>query len=118
MAVGRSLEFASYVAVDCHRRGGGVAGALITLDRFQSETVRHPFCRLDGLMAGALLASVVRIDGFRATAFVTPARMTLIVTALLAWVAETADARWIAFSFVAIASMAFVYLRCLTVTRG
>ena len=32
------------------------------------------------------------------------------MTALFALVAESADARWIAFSFVAIASMAFVYL--------
>ena len=70
----------------------------------------NPFCRLDGLMAGAFLASVVRMAGFRATAFVAPARITLIVTALLAFVTESADARWIAFSFVAIASMAFVYL--------
>jgi peptidoglycan/LPS O-acetylase OafA/YrhL len=61
-------------------------------------------------MAGALLASVVRLDGFRATAFVAPARMTLLVTGVLAFATESADARWIAFSFVAIASMAFVYL--------
>ena len=85
-------------------------GLRITLDWYGVNLYANPFCRLDGLMAGALLASVVRMDGFRATAFVTPARMTLIVTALLALVAESADARWIAFSFVAIASMAFVYL--------
>ena len=85
-------------------------GLRIALDWYGVNLYANPFCRLDGLMAGALLASVVRMDGFRATAFVTPARMTLIVTALFALAAESADARWIAFSFVAIASMAFVYL--------
>ncbi len=85
-------------------------GLRLVLAWYGMDLYANPFCRLDGLMAGALLASVVRMDGFRATAFVTPARMTLIVTALLALVAESADARWIAFSFVAIASMAFVYL--------
>ena len=82
----------------------------IVLKWYGVDLYANPFCRLDGLMAGALLAAVVRMDGVRATAFVAPARMTLIVTALLAFVTEAADARWIAFSFVAIASMAFVYV--------
>jgi peptidoglycan/LPS O-acetylase OafA/YrhL len=85
-------------------------GLRIALDWYGVNLYANPFCRLDGLMAGALLAAVVRMDGVRATAFVAPARMTLVVTALLAFVTEAADARWIAFSFVAIASMAFVYL--------
>ena len=49
----------------------------IVLEWYGVNLYANPFCRLDGLMAGALLASVVRMDGFRATAFVTPARMTL-----------------------------------------
>ena len=82
----------------------------IVLDWYGTDLYANPFCRLDGLMAGALLAWVVRMDGFRTTAFVAPARMTLILTGVLAFATESADARWIAFSFVAIASMAFVYL--------
>jgi peptidoglycan/LPS O-acetylase OafA/YrhL len=85
-------------------------GLRLVLAWYGMDLYANPFCRLDGLMAGALLAAVVRMDGVRSTAFVAPARMTLIVTALLAFVTEAADARWIAFSFVAIASMAFVYL--------
>ena len=85
-------------------------GLRVVLEWYGVNLYANPFCRLDGLMAGALLALVVRMDGFKATAFVAPARMTLIVTAPLAFVTESADARWIVFSFVAIASVAFVYL--------
>jgi len=100
----RTLQWTMVVVV-------AVSPALrIVLEWYGVNLYANPFCRLDGLMAGALLASVVRMDGFRATAFITPARMTLIVTALLAFVTESAGARWIAFSFVAIASTAFVYL--------
>jgi peptidoglycan/LPS O-acetylase OafA/YrhL len=100
----RTLQWTMVVVV-------AVSPALrIVLEWYGVNLYANPFCRLDGLMAGALLASAVRMDGFRATAFVTPARMTLIVTALLAFVTESAGARWIVFSFVAIASTAFVYL--------
>jgi peptidoglycan/LPS O-acetylase OafA/YrhL len=70
----------------------------------------NPFCRLDGLMAGAFLATMVRTEGFIGSRFVTPAWVTLAVTAPLAFVAEAAQMRWIAFSLVAMASASFVYL--------
>jgi peptidoglycan/LPS O-acetylase OafA/YrhL len=69
------------------------------------------FCRLDGLMAGALLALAVRADGF------VPARLTrrawaaFLVAAPLAALTEVVlHARWIVFSLTAAASVAFVYL--------
>src|SRR5206468_5721374 len=68
------------------------------------------FCRLDGLMAGALLAIVVRSDATRPSRFVGSAWVALVVAVPLAFATEAIDARWIVFSCSAIASAAFVYL--------
>ena len=68
------------------------------------------FCRLDGLMAGALLALVVRSDAFLPGRFVRPAWMALVVAVPLAFATEAVNARWIVFSLSAAASAAFVYL--------
>jgi peptidoglycan/LPS O-acetylase OafA/YrhL len=68
------------------------------------------FCRLDGLMAGALLALAVRSDAFLPSRLVRRAWLTLVVATPLAFAAEAGDARWIVFSLSAAASAAFVYL--------
>ncbi len=70
----------------------------------------NPFCRLDALMAGALLAVVVRSENFLPSSFLKRAWIALFVTAPLALLAAILGARWIAFSFTAMASMSFVYL--------
>ena len=68
------------------------------------------FCRLDGLMAGALLALAVRSDAFLPSRFVRIAWMALIIAVPLAFLTEAANARWIVFSSSAAASAALVYL--------
>ena len=68
------------------------------------------FCRLDGLMAGALLALAVRSDNFLPSRFVRLAWFSLAVAAPLAFVTQALNAQWIVFSFTAVASASFVYL--------
>ena len=70
----------------------------------------NTFCRLDGLMAGALLALLVRSANFVPSRFVRGAAITLFVAAPLAFVLEAFHARWIVFTLTALASVAFVYL--------
>jgi peptidoglycan/LPS O-acetylase OafA/YrhL len=70
----------------------------------------NTFCRLDGLMAGALLAIFVRSNGFVPSRFLKAVWLALIVFTSLALVIEKLDARWIGLSFVALASASFVYL--------
>jgi peptidoglycan/LPS O-acetylase OafA/YrhL len=70
----------------------------------------NTFCRLDGLMAGALLAVVIRSDDFTPSKFVKLAWITLLMTAPLAVTLDIFHARWIVFSFTAIASVSFAYL--------
>jgi peptidoglycan/LPS O-acetylase OafA/YrhL len=68
------------------------------------------FCRLDGLMAGALLAFVVRSETFVPSKFIERAWFTLLIAAPLAFVTEAFHARWIVFSLTAMASASFVFL--------
>jgi peptidoglycan/LPS O-acetylase OafA/YrhL len=70
----------------------------------------NAFCRLDGLMAGALLALVVRSDALLPSRFVRRAWIGLVVAVPLAFAAEAVGARWIVFSLSAAAAAAFVYL--------
>ena len=76
----------------------------------QVNLYTNVFCRLDGLMAGALLAVLVRSDNFVPSRFVRRAWILLIIAAPMAFVTEAFDARWIVFSFTALASVSFVYL--------
>lgn len=76
----------------------------------QVDIYSNTFCRLDGLMAGAFLATIIRSSSFVASRFVTPAWVALCVSAPLAVVIDTLHARWIVFSLVALASVSFVYL--------
>jgi peptidoglycan/LPS O-acetylase OafA/YrhL len=68
------------------------------------------FCRLDGLMAGAFLALIVRADNFSPAKFTKPAWISLVIAAPLAFATEALNARWIVFSLTAVASASFVYL--------
>jgi peptidoglycan/LPS O-acetylase OafA/YrhL len=68
------------------------------------------FCRLDGLMAGTLLALLIRSDHFVPSKLLKRAWVLLVVAASLALVLEALHARWIVFSFVALASASFVYI--------
>jgi peptidoglycan/LPS O-acetylase OafA/YrhL len=68
------------------------------------------FCRLDGLMAGALLALIVRSEDFRPSNLVKAAWIGLCLVVPLALITEAINARWIVFSLTALASACFLYL--------
>jgi peptidoglycan/LPS O-acetylase OafA/YrhL len=78
----------------------------------------NTFCRLDGLMAGALLAIVLRSESFVPAKFVTRAWIAFLAAAPLALLIERFHARWIGFSFVALASVSFVYLALFSRQKG
>ena len=87
------------------------------LAQHQVGIYSNTFCRLDGLMAGALLAIVIRSASFLPSKFIARAWIALLVTAPLALVIDTFHARWIVFSLVAAASAAFVYLALFSTQR-
>jgi len=69
----------------------------------------NPFCRLDGLMWGALLALVFRSEAFHREKYVALAWVALLIASPLAIV--TADrVLWAVYSFTTLASASFVYL--------
>ena len=68
------------------------------------------FCRLDGLMAGALLALLIRSAGFASEKFLKRFWILCIVTAPLAFLAAWSQAQWIVFTFTALASASFLYV--------
>lgn len=76
----------------------------------QVNIYSNTFCRLDGLMAGALLALAIRSAVFSPSKFLTRAWIIFLVSAPLALVIERLNARWIGFSVIALASGSFVYL--------
>jgi peptidoglycan/LPS O-acetylase OafA/YrhL len=80
------------------------------LSMHQVNLYSNTFCRLDGLMAGAFLALVVRSSGFVPSKFLTGVWVTFLVSAPLALMIDDFDAKWIVFSLTALASVSFVYL--------
>jgi len=68
------------------------------------------FCRLDGLMAGALLAVIVRSEGFVPSKRIKLAGVCFLIAACLAVLTENQNTRWICFSMASLASLALVYL--------
>lgn len=70
----------------------------------------NTFCRLDGLMAGALLALLTRSSGFVPSKYITLAGITFITTATMAFVLEAMHLRWVVYSMSALASLSLVYL--------
>ncbi|MGD0842436.1 MAG: acyltransferase [Candidatus Acidiferrales bacterium] len=80
------------------------------LSLHQVDLYTNVFCRLDGLMAGALLALLVRSDEFVPSKWLRRAWILLVIAAPLAFVTEAYHARWIVFSFTALASASFIYV--------
>lgn len=76
----------------------------------QVNIYSNTFCRLDGLMAGALLATAIRSRDFIAPRYTRYAWIGFLLSGALALAIETDHARWIVFSFTALASVSFVYL--------
>jgi peptidoglycan/LPS O-acetylase OafA/YrhL len=74
------------------------------------DTYSNSFCRLDGLMAGALLALAIRAQDFFPSRCIRSAWIALGIAAPSAFLAAALHASWIAFSFTALASASFVYL--------
>lgn len=70
----------------------------------------NTFCRLDGLMAGALLALVASQENLRPSRFIKLAWASLLVAAPLAVLADAPNHRWFVHSLVAAAAASFVYL--------
>ena len=70
----------------------------------------NPFCRLDGLMAGALLAILVRKSGFAAGRLLRVAWIAFLVGVPLAITTAAYQVLWLTHSIAAITSAAFVYL--------
>jgi peptidoglycan/LPS O-acetylase OafA/YrhL len=80
------------------------------LSQHHVDLYANIFCRLDGLMAGALLALLIRSDNFIPLKLLKRAWILLLIAAPLAFLTEAFHARWIVFSFSALASAAFVYV--------
>jgi peptidoglycan/LPS O-acetylase OafA/YrhL len=70
----------------------------------------NPFCRLDGMMAGALLALYVRKPGIQPTKFTNHAWVMLVFAVRLAIAAEQLSLRWFTFSVAVATFAAFVFL--------
>src|SRR5580700_619224 len=69
------------------------------LARHHIDLYTNVFCRLDGLMAGAFLAFVVRADNFLPSKFIRRAWLSLLIAAPLAFLTEALHARWVVFSW-------------------
>ena len=70
----------------------------------------NPFCRLDGLMCGAVLAVMVRSSRFASSRYVFQAWTTLAFSLGLAVFLDYHRELWLVFSFVALSAMCLVYL--------
>jgi peptidoglycan/LPS O-acetylase OafA/YrhL len=68
------------------------------------------FCRLDGLMAGSLLAILIRSSSFIASRHIEAAWLSLFLATPLAFLSEAFQYRWLTFSISAAACAAFVYV--------
>jgi peptidoglycan/LPS O-acetylase OafA/YrhL len=87
------------------------------LSLHQVNIYSNPFCRSDGLMAGALLALVLRSSSFLPSNFLKRAWIILLVSSPLALALETLHARWIVFSLTAMASTALIFLALFSTQR-
>lgn len=70
----------------------------------------NTFSRLDGLMAGALLACVIRSEGFEPPRFLGRAWVAFLALGPLAFSITSIETRWFVFSMSAVASAALVYV--------
>lgn len=90
----------------------GLSPALrLYLSLHQFDLYSNVFCRLDGLMAGGLLALAIRRSkAFLPTRFVRLAWLSLGVVFPLVFMTETLHARWVTYSLSSAASSAFLYV--------
>jgi peptidoglycan/LPS O-acetylase OafA/YrhL len=70
----------------------------------------NPFCRLDGMMAGALLAILVRKSGFAPGRLLKLAWVVFLIAVPLAITTAAYGVMWLAFSMVVLASASFLYV--------
>jgi peptidoglycan/LPS O-acetylase OafA/YrhL len=75
------------------------------------------FCRLDGLMAGAVLATLVREPRFESRRYVNVAWTALIVSLPLALARDGRGEQWIVYSLSVLASAGLVYLALFSTAR-
>jgi len=68
------------------------------------------FCRQVGLMAGALLALLVRADAFEPSKRTRAVWILFSLTLVGAFVSESLGAQWLAFTMVALAAASFLFL--------
>ena len=68
------------------------------------------FCRQVGLMAGALLALIIRSEGFQPSKYTKYVWGLFGVALSLAFISEVRGTRWLSFSLVALAATSFIYL--------
>src|ERR1700731_1083118 len=87
------------------------------LSRHHVNIYSNTFCRLDGLMAGAFLALLLRSSDFVPSRYVSWAWVALGAAAPLAIVIDSFHARWIVFSLITVASVSFVYLALFSAQR-
>jgi peptidoglycan/LPS O-acetylase OafA/YrhL len=80
------------------------------LSLHQVNLYSNVFCRLDGLMAGGLIALAVRSDTFLPSRFLRSAWLSVFIAAPLVVAAQTFEAGWIMYSMSAVASAGCVYL--------
>jgi peptidoglycan/LPS O-acetylase OafA/YrhL len=82
------------------------------------ELYTNVFCRLDGLMAGSILALLVRGQHFLPSRFVKMAWLGLVIAAPLAFASAASNAGWMVFSFTSLAAASFVYLSLFSEQKG
>lgn len=70
----------------------------------------NPFCRLDGLMAGALLVLLLRTETFSPARYLNLAWSLLLLSAPLAYFSELRHTAWLIYSLSALGSAALIYL--------
>jgi peptidoglycan/LPS O-acetylase OafA/YrhL len=68
------------------------------------------FCRQVGLMSGALLALIIRMDHFVPPRYLRTAWIAFGVTLSGAFLSEHFNARWLAFTMVGLAAASFIFL--------
>jgi peptidoglycan/LPS O-acetylase OafA/YrhL len=74
-------------------------------------------CRQVGLMAGALLAVLLRSDGFTPARYLKSAWLLFAVTLTGAFVSVEWNAQWLAFTFVGLAAASFIFLALYSTQR-
>jgi peptidoglycan/LPS O-acetylase OafA/YrhL len=80
------------------------------LSRHHVIVYSNIFCRLDALMAGALIALAVRSEGFQPAKFVKTAWVVFLASVPFTFVSPSFPVGWIVFSLTTVTFASFVYL--------